>query len=306
MNFLKTLISSFIDSFKILWGKELIELLYLAYASFGQIYYSSKILLVYLFAFVALLFTKTTSITFLILFWFLNFDCLAFLRPSVDFKNYKYFFSYLLVAIKFLSIILLVFYLPYAILHFQSLSITSFAITFFLALFTLFTPSYFSGLKMVSAFFLSSACLAILIGFKSLIYHFLLMGYLNFEMFLNWFLYIFMFDKQLVTIFGLAGFLISPALVFIILGVLDSQKTIGSQLQGLVRGLKLFLINYPIAFIWFKLFQFLVVHIYKFFALNDLSTYLLAVAFVFFYYFYLSFLTNLYVKKVHEQFLIYF
>jgi len=307
VNFFKTLISSFVNSFKLFWGKELIELLYLAYTAFGQIYYSLKIVLIHAPALVALLFTKTSSIAFLILYWFLCFDCLAFLRPSVDLKNYKYFLTYLLVAIKILSVFFLVFYFPYTILHYETLPIVSIATALFLALFGLFVPYDLSGLKIVSAAFLSLLCAATFIGFKSPIYHFLLMGYLNFERFLHWILYMFMFDKQLFTLFGLAGFFISPVMVFLILSVLDSRKTLYYQIYGMFRGLKLFFLNYPLSFLWFHLFRFLVVHVYKFFSLNELFGNLwMVLLFVFFYYFYLSFLTNIYVKKVHEQFLIYF
>jgi len=295
------------NSFKIFWGKELIELLYLTYGAFGHMYDASKIVLFHFLAVIALLFTKTSSLAFLILFWFLNFDCLAFLRPSVDLRNYKYFLSYWLVAIKLLSVFLVVFYLPYSILHFESLPTISFAIAFFLALFGLFVPLNVSRLQIISAAFLSLLCIALFMGFKSPIYHFLLMGYLNFELFLNWVLYAFMFDKKLFHIFGLSGFFMSPLMVFLILSTLDSRKTLYHQINALFRGLKLFFLNYPVSFVWFNLFKFFIIYAYSFFSVNGMFNNLwMVITFVFCYYFYLSFLTNIYVKKVHEQFFVYF
>lgn len=307
MYFFKTLISSFINSFKIFWKKDLIELLYLAYTSFGQLYYNLTILLLHAFILLALLLTKTSTFTFLLLFWLLNFDCLLFLRPSVDHKNYKYFFSYLLEALKIFSIFLTVFFVPYAILHFDIVPIGSLTFILFMVLFILFVPYKFSAIKIFGSGFLAFFCLSIFVGFKNLIHHFLLMGYLNFERILEWILYIFMFDKQLFQLLNFAGFIASPIIVYITLGMLDSKKTFYCQMCGLFRGLKMFFLNYPISFVWFNLYRFLVIYTYKFFSIIGFSNnFLLAFLYIFFYYFYLSFLTNIYVKKVHEEFLVYF
>lgn len=302
MNLIKSLFSSFGNSINFFKSKEPLELLYLAYVSFGQVY-SFPGILIFLLGLIGLLFTKTNSIAYSILFWFFNFNCLAFLRPSVDYKNFKYFLSYLPINMKLLSVFLLTFYLPYCILNANLLPPDSLTIAFFLISFGLLIPLNFSIFKIILASFLPFFLISIFIGFKSLIYHLLLMGYLNFEIFLSWLLYIFMFDKKLFDVFGISGFCMSPLIIFLILSVLDCRKSFYYMIKGFKKGLKLFFINYPIIYIWFHVFKFLVINIHSMFSLyGSFIYYGLVAMFIIFYYFYLSFFTNIYIKKVHEMF----
>lgn len=110
-----------------------------------------------------------------------------------------------------------------------------------------------------------------------------------------------------------AGILLylSPFVIFFLLFILDSDKTIRSFLFSGVRALKMVLYNYPFCFVTFTvlLSLFLMVKWLIAFFISVIPTYWHSVSYVFIVLLLplpICFFTTLYIKKLHEQFVLYF
>lgn len=301
MNYFKTLALSFIDSFKLFFSKELVELLYFSTHK-RESKAVSKIFLIYMIFLSVMYFIKPNSIYFIIFFLFINIILIALLRPSVDPKGLGYLFQHLFIGVKLLSLFAIIFYIPYSIINIEN-SLLSLVIGILVSVFCLLIPYSFSILGVLIPLGLALLSSLLFIAFHSLIYHLMLVAYLNFEKIITFFCYIFMFDFKLFDIWGFASFVMSPFVVFLIISSLDSKPDFYHQILGLFRGLKFFFVNYPFSFVIFNLFKLIVILTERLLRIYFSSADYLLLPF---YILYLSIFVSFYVKKIHEQFLVYF
>lgn len=111
--------------------------------------------------------------------------------------------------------------------------------------------------------------------------------------------------------FDIFAYFISPLIILIILFLLDSQSRFLERLKAIYRAIIMFFINYPFFFVTYTLFCFsimLIVELANWMMLNNIAiTYLGWLFFIFIALpFYLCFITNFYIKRLHEQFSYYY
>jgi len=95
--------------------------------------------------------------------------------------------------------------------------------------------------------------------------------------------------------------LIFPIEVFLILFWLDSRCSIKNLFLSLLRAIKMFVFNFPFCLLFF-IFPFFIFSLSKFVIPVAIFKYLEAIVFVI----YICFFTNFYIKRLHDQFNLYF
>lgn len=118
-------------------------------------------------------------------------------------------------------------------------------------------------------------------------------------------------DSYLSRYINSFSYFISPFILVVILFMFDAQRTLSEYSKALLRGVKLVLYNIPFFLVFYTLFYFsniLIGILIKYLGLHSLAEYLVkgSIFISILFPFYVCFITNFYIKRVHEQFSLYY
>ncbi len=227
-------------------------------------------------------------------------------RSSIDYKDAQYWRIHEVVFLKLYAGVFFLCYLPYAYFYHR--------------------PIHYSGLIFAFVCLIAPLKIKISPAFSGLLFYIVLIAALSstalprpFDIpphglvtFFTW-LQAFLLIKlpALESILGVFAYFFSPVVIVWTLFMYDAQKTIREYMHALVKTLSMVIYNYPFFLITYTIFYFSVILIHA------ISSWILPpwhgwhfigwIGFIFLLLpFYICFITNFYIKRIHEQFSLYY
>lgn len=235
-------------------------------------------------------------------------------RPSIDYKDKEYWSLYGLLYLKLFALVFFVFYLPYAYLTAQPIDFMTLAIVL-LAL--LIPPAFGSKRSRIEE--------GVIVFFIIVIVTIVIPAYLGKEYIVfsppsfpfasllrtNLLRIFFIDEVWLKSYISTCTYFVSPLVITSALFLFDAQKTFYDYLKAFLRAITMVIYNYPFFLITYTTFYFFVILIHAISSWILPSWYAWQIigwsSFVFLLLpFYICFITNFYIKRIHEQFSLYY
>lgn len=334
MYFLKVLARSWLDSLYFFLPKNLVYNFYFLWRGLRELFFSLKYLVIYglIFAITVFLLLNFTPmfllqildliiyfILFIGLLFFTIWLCSAY-RPSIDIKNHSYFINqfYVFYILLPLFFILLFFILLFPLGQFYQIDLIF--IIFLVISYIPLLIKYLNKkilLQYLILHILFSLSLIMILNISTLIIRFFDIYIFNFtveDVIRRFFLvYNFLFPYDIISRFF---FVSSPFIIFLILFLLDSQRNGIAQLKALGRSFLMYLYNLPFCVLLWLIFNFIIFLIWRLWrliflvfhisAFCSLELFIWLVTILTIFPIYVCFLTNYYIKQIHDNFSLYY
>lgn len=226
------------------------------------------------------------------------------IRPSVDYKDINYFKSGRSIIYKIFSFLFIFIYYPFCFLYSHPTweDNTLLIIAFTWLLMPIAKPSLE---KQISIIFFGIVFINILLHYIPIGSYFIILKQDHVILILRRLILEFlMIDENLLfKSIGILGYFVSPFVIFLTLFIMDAQKTAIDYIKAFKRAFIMLIYNYPFCFIVYNLLRLFIISLYLFNHIYFIAILLLA---GFILPMYNCFITNFYIKRIHDQFLLYY